>query len=1610
MTVGAQYDLISIGQTCDTSHDTTPIELGVYDTVQLCANACKINSRCRFFTYSSEGTCRYIRNVDQSREDGYCKRWITTDANFYTMGSVYPDANLQATASVGGQQNGSADWPLCGPTGYEYLMMKGCPSSHAYISSQKECEFAAQALGLDDIDASLPSSGAIYGCYTSRSSKALQFADSGESIAIGVDSSSDTRSICKCKASTEFTLNVGMALTWTSDESGSRKGWEVCSTLTEASPTVHAKAWSTTNDRADGEAECPVVDNCVQTPPASRSTPTIEAWAGHVDACERVRCSIGSGPCRKLAGGNDYVWDSKQEKYINTALSCSSRCSAGAGPCRRKVGEGDFIFCEEANRNGSCSSTELKLCLPSRSMSDRYSSLNGMGNQHIVCSEAEEGGKCPADMVLCGENMLGRGYDLLPQLDLAIGSHNTNCTALDCVSRQPWGHLCIKPKFDKMGTPYCPVVAPGPVYTVLDHGGCCADEAPEYEGLSSAEECKTALAKLDFSKCSLEFLSVRKVPDIGLPIGCSVGPPLGTNRRLLFQPGGGCHNNISDYRTVCRRVMIEDASVPATYPTASNSSISLMKTGQKCKGYTETSSIIDLGTASTLNECAELRKAHSKSRWSDGSLFFLYGDFDGKVGARKCYTDEVDTIGREGRERCDCNPPLANEPFCKQWNSYWRDWGVLDFYRYRPATDLPAFCGPHSCTFGSGPCRIKAIDSSVVVCTNINKNGTCDGDSTMCYTTPTASVQTMGPEALFWDAVDAATTPLTTAEATIECTSTTFTTTATSTMSSSITSSLTSTSTSTLTSTETSTLTTTQSATGTTTLSTTATSTSSQTTSATSTTSATTSATTSLTTSSTTSPSSSATTTPTPIPCPAPINAGLDFSAKCSDIYLDDEFNKDRMKAHRYTQLFQMCNSLCARALFCLPDADTITVNGKPYRKLCAESCLPYIDVCVSLQSNRSVIRTTTALTTELTEGLHKSTDDADESFIITVVAASSGAIVVVVGLFIWRKNNRKRRRQPPASYGGSTFINPSFSDNQKESDNVPSTDVFLTHDWGIDELGRNNHKRVVEINELLKAAGFSTWCDSDRMTGDIVGKMIDGIDHTKVVLCFVTKRYVDKVNTPENITDNCKKEFMYAARKHTASQILPVVMEPRMLETSLWVGPVAFELGGTLYTDLTNEKNIPITSESTEFVQLCAEISQRLRRTAYANGNRQANVKSCSDTPELAALAPMQPLCTNTWRELDFEQMFVDVNKLLGQGNYGKVYLCTIDTDDGQDAGKVYAAKVLPDANEMQNVSKTHAHADMLAEIHFMQKLQANSCNPHVIKMEAFVRTPSPVLILEYASGGSLEALLISRRADQGLDLVQILSFATTIADGMRFLAERAVVHRDLASRNVLLTESLQCKISDFGLARTVSVSNGMYTANTSHYHPSNPTAYKWTSLEGLRDDIYTTQGDVWSYGVLIYEVCSLAERPYPGMGTPEEVKHFLISGNRLSPAADWDHQLIDIMQMCWNEVPSVRPTFDELAQSTQQRLEQLTQSSEANLSSAELESVRRGYTSPGCINTTPRSPDVNSDALNRSSSEPTDYLEVSGADKGETAYICLDSAHTDSEYSISGESDVDC
>uniref|UniRef100_A0A674NTL7 receptor protein-tyrosine kinase n=1 Tax=Takifugu rubripes TaxID=31033 RepID=A0A674NTL7_TAKRU len=157
-------------------------------------------------------------------------------------------------------------------------------------------------------------------------------------------------------------------------------------------------------------------------------------------------------------------------------------------------------------------------------------------------------------------------------------------------------------------------------------------------------------------------------------------------------------------------------------------------------------------------------------------------------------------------------------------------------------------------------------------------------------------------------------------------------------------------------------------------------------------------------------------------------------------------------------------------------------------------------------------------------------------------------------------------------------------------------------------------------------------------------------------------------------------------------------------------------------------------------------------------------------------------------------------------------------------------------------------------------------------------------------------------------LTLHDLLSFSFQVAQAMDFLSSRNCLHRDLAARNVLVCEGKLVKVCDFGLARDLTKDQD-YVAKGTSFLP-----VKWMSPESIFQNIYSCQSDVWSYGILLWEIFSLGGSPYPDVPLTQEFYSALKRGYRMNRPEHAPQSIFDLMKQCWEEKPQSRPTFSSL------------------------------------------------------------------------------------------------
>uniref|UniRef100_A0A8C9U950 Ephrin type-B receptor 3 n=1 Tax=Scleropages formosus TaxID=113540 RepID=A0A8C9U950_SCLFO len=211
----------------------------------------------------------------------------------------------------------------------------------------------------------------------------------------------------------------------------------------------------------------------------------------------------------------------------------------------------------------------------------------------------------------------------------------------------------------------------------------------------------------------------------------------------------------------------------------------------------------------------------------------------------------------------------------------------------------------------------------------------------------------------------------------------------------------------------------------------------------------------------------------------------------------------------------------------------------------------------------------------------------------------------------------------------------------------------------------------------------------------------------------------------------------------------------------------------------------------------------------------------------------------------------------------------------------------------------------DFLSEASIMGQFD----HPNIIRLEGVVTKSRPVMIVtEFMENGALDSFL--RMNDGQFTVIQLVGMLRGIAAGMKYLSDMNYVHRDLAARNILVNSNLVCKVSDFGLSRFLEddSTDPTYTSSLGGKIP-----IRWTAPEAIAYRKFTSASDVWSYGIVMWEVMSYGERPYWDMSN-QDVINAVEQDYRLPPPMDCPTALHQLMLDCWVKERNLRPKFSQI------------------------------------------------------------------------------------------------
>ncbi|XP_056135138.1 insulin-like growth factor 1 receptor [Lampris incognitus] len=341
------------------------------------------------------------------------------------------------------------------------------------------------------------------------------------------------------------------------------------------------------------------------------------------------------------------------------------------------------------------------------------------------------------------------------------------------------------------------------------------------------------------------------------------------------------------------------------------------------------------------------------------------------------------------------------------------------------------------------------------------------------------------------------------------------------------------------------------------------------------------------------------------------------------------------------------------------------------------------------------------------------------------------------------------------------------------------------------------------------------------------------------------------------------------------------------------WTQPVAFYVPERYESFLYIMIFVPVAI----VLFICSLVTLLVVFNRKRNSDRLGNgVLYASVNPEYFSAAEMY--VPDEW---EVARDRITLSRELGQGSFGMVY-------EGMAKG------VVKDEAETRVAVKTvNESASMRERIEFLNEasvMKEFNCH-HVVRLLGVVSQGQPTLvIMELMTRGDLKSYLRSLRPKE------MIQMAGEIADGMAYLNANKFVHRDLAARNCMVAEDFTVKIGDFGMTRDIY--------ETDYYRKGGKglLPVRWMSPESLKDGVFTTNSDVWSFGVVLWEVVTLAEQPYQGMSN-EQVLRFVMDGGLLEKPQHCPDMLFELMRMCWQYNPKMRPSFVEIIGSLAEELE---------------------------------------------------------------------------------------
>eukprot|EP00117_Sycon_ciliatum_P037486 scpid8935/ scgid28036/ Fibroblast growth factor receptor 4 len=289
-----------------------------------------------------------------------------------------------------------------------------------------------------------------------------------------------------------------------------------------------------------------------------------------------------------------------------------------------------------------------------------------------------------------------------------------------------------------------------------------------------------------------------------------------------------------------------------------------------------------------------------------------------------------------------------------------------------------------------------------------------------------------------------------------------------------------------------------------------------------------------------------------------------------------------------------------------------------------------------------------------------------------------------------------------------------------------------------------------------------------------------------------------------------------------------------------------------------------------------------------------------------------------DSWLEFPSDNLVI--GQILHEGNFTCIMKAEGEGINGVDDSQVVCVKMLKDGVHRRYTKLLRCELELVKDI---------GPHPNIVSIvgSCMLRSP-PCLVMEYLPNGSLlRYMRTSRGAIPNLDddvppLTggQLLTFATLIAKGMAYLESTDTVHRDVAARNVFLTLDLIPKIGNFNSCVEGRLALKYNRGEEPKFllNRKKQVTEKWNSLETLTTHNHTSASDVWSFGVLLWEIITMGGAPYSGI-RPDNMLLYLKAGKRMEQPHHCSEQLFGLVLGCWEAMPAWRPRFSQLVDGLQ-------------------------------------------------------------------------------------------